>query len=249
MLGLGEFTTELEEIHYSPGYITELEQKIQSLERQNQGLKEFKLETERLQMELAHVTTLKDTYEEKYNEVSMKLLYIDDDDSGIFSESEQVKTLNQKVAILLHANQDLLKEVKESKEANLLIAKEKQELQSKIQKLLEIPNQKPGKILTFEAFTQYSEETFGDSSQNFNKSSMCEKNTSISPLPQRPSMGNKGKPFIICPSPSAFIANSPKSTIERPSPSMPSPKLKHLKKKSHYFPSFLRKPVKKSIVT
>lgn len=112
MFGVSDFTTELEDIQYSPGYVNELEQKIKSLELDNAALFRYKKECERLDIELKHVMTLKDTYEEKYNEASMKLICIDDDDDSLlFSENEQIKTLNEKIAILLHANEDLRKEI------------------------------------------------------------------------------------------------------------------------------------------
>lgn len=113
MFAVSDFTTELEDIQYSPGYVNELEQKIKSLEIDNAALFRYKRECERLDIELKHVMTLKDTYEEKYNEASMKLICIDDDDddSLLFGENEQIKTLNEKILILLHANEDLRKEI------------------------------------------------------------------------------------------------------------------------------------------
>ena len=73
---------------------------------------------------------LKDAYEEKYDEANLKLLFIDDD-SMIFSESEQIKTLNQKIIVLLHANEDLRKEIEENKVFTKEILNERDELLTK----------------------------------------------------------------------------------------------------------------------
>lgn len=116
MNGFNDFTTELEDIHYSPGYVNELENRVKSLEQENLVMIGFKKECDKLNMELKHVMTLKDTYEEKYNEASIKLICIDDDDSLLFSETEQLKSLNEKIAILLHANKDLRKEIELNQE-------------------------------------------------------------------------------------------------------------------------------------
>ena len=130
MYGISDFATEFEEIHYSPGYISELEHKIKFLEKENNSLTEYKLESERLKLELQQMNELKDAYEEKYDEANLKLLFIDDD-SMIFSESEQIKTLNQKIIVLLHANEDLRKEIEENKVFTKEILNERDELLTK----------------------------------------------------------------------------------------------------------------------
>ena len=125
MYGVSDFTTELEDIHYSPGYVNDLETKIKSLEQENSTLFGYMKECDKLNMELKHVMTLKDTYEEKYNEASIKLICIDDDDNLLFSETEQLKSLNEKIALLLHANKDLRKEIESSQENLEKIGKER----------------------------------------------------------------------------------------------------------------------------
>ena len=244
MYGLSDFTTELEDIHYSPGYITELEHKIQFLEKQGQLCREYKLENDRLQMELHHITTLKDTYEEKYNEASMKLLYIEDDDSMIFSESEQINTLNQKIAILLHANQDLLQEIEEYKHTNESITKEKTilELQNaKLEHQLMLLTKQPKTLPTRSLCN--SETSFIEIlSQKFNRENTeysmqykrfhSEEATSISPFPKRASVGARMPKNHLALSTTQLMrsTNTPKPPQESTSPTLPSPKLKHLTK-------------------
>ena len=65
----------------------------------------------------------------------MKLIYIEDDDSLIFTESEQIKNMNEKVQILVHANEDLRKEVETSKAESVKL---KQELNNYKKKLTNI---------------------------------------------------------------------------------------------------------------
>ena len=264
MNGISDFTTELEEIQYSPGYINELEHKIQFLEKQNKCYKEYKLEAERLQMELKHITTLKETYEEKYNEASMKLLYIEDDDSIIFSESEQVKTLNQKVSILLHANQDLLKEIEENKKWIQEITNERDLLKDSIKKLqnsikalelqvetkefqaIDASNKSQSKLISEEDSHSQIKIDLESSLKLFKKVSIEEPEKKSASPEQKNSARNSFKcnTLAISVSPVARSMNTPKLAIGRFSPSRQSPKLKHLKKKSQYIPSFLRKPSK-----
>lgn len=139
MYGINDFTTELEEVHYSPMYITELEKKIKVLEQKNSELFQFKIQCEKLSLELKHITNLKETYEEKYNEASLKLLYLNDEDSFIFTETEQLKTLNQKCSIFMHANEDLQKEIEDLK---AIIEQLNDELQVERLKVKILPSKK-----------------------------------------------------------------------------------------------------------
>ena len=132
---LSDFKPDLLDVQYSPGYLKELEHKIKQLEHQNDILQSYKSECDRLNMELKHISTLKDTYEEKYNEASMKLIYIEDDDSLIFTESEQIKNMNEKVQILVHANEDLRKEVETSKTESIKLKQEIDNYKEKIKKI------------------------------------------------------------------------------------------------------------------
>jgi hypothetical protein len=127
-----DFTTELEDVQYSPAYVTDLERKIKILEAKNAELNQNKLECEKLFLELRRMTSLKESFEEKYNEASMKLLYMDDDESFMFNEAEQIRNLNQKLSILVHANQDLQEEVHELKDWNQRIIDENSLLKEKI---------------------------------------------------------------------------------------------------------------------
>lgn len=131
MYSINDFTTELEDIHYSPMYITELEKKIKVLEHKNSELVRYKIQCEKLVLELNHIKNLKETFEEKYNQATLKLLYMDDEDSISFRESEQVKNLNQKCSIFMHANQDLKKEIEDLKAQNEKLNEEIRLLNSK----------------------------------------------------------------------------------------------------------------------
>ena len=73
-----------------------------------------------------------------------------------------------------------------------------------------------------------------------------EEATSISPFPKRASVGARMPKNHLALSTTQLMrsTNTPKPPQESTSPTLPSPKLKHLKKRSHYFPSFLRKPTK-----
>lgn len=259
MYAINDFTTELEDIQYSPGYTSELEHRIHALEQQNAMLKDYKFEAERLEMELKHVTTLKDTYEEKYNEASMKLLYIEDDDSLIFSETEQVKTLNQKISILLHANDDLRHEIEQQKDSISRITKERDYFRDQ---LLEIERKSKTLPQARESVLERRPETcfadldlkkpedFLNDSKNYE--SLIEKpkdlmpeimsKTSTSPTTfKSPRSSMKNMALTISLSPVARSMNTPKLK-EKTAVSRQSPKLKHSKKKSQYIPSFLRKP-------
>ena len=131
MSATNDFTTELEDVNFSPAYVAEIEKKIKSLEGKNEELLQVKLECEKLSLELIYMTRLKEEYEEKYNEASIKLLYLDDDESFMFREDERINSLNQKLSILVHANQDLRDEIQELKKWNQRIIDENLELKEK----------------------------------------------------------------------------------------------------------------------
>jgi hypothetical protein len=274
MHAISDFATELEEVHYSPGYIAELEQKINSLEHQNNCLKQYQLESEKFKLELKEMTSLKEEYEQRYEEASIKLLCIEDDDSLIFSETEQMKTLNQKISILIHANEDLRKELEKSYLSNKKITEERNEFKNRIsqlEKLLGDLNQtktldrnfidgctvigKDQESRIFEILFKTEDQKISQDhvaetpKKSFTREISMENlnKNSLSPIFEkspRSSMNNNILKISV--SPLARNINTPKLSRGRVSPFRTSPKLKHSKKKSQYMPSFMRKPFKVS---
>jgi chromosome segregation ATPase len=71
---------------------------IQKLKQENSSLKtSFVKEISALQMELAQISALKSIYEEKYNELKLKLAYSESSLNEKFQESLLIKSLNQKI--------------------------------------------------------------------------------------------------------------------------------------------------------
>ena len=252
MYAINDFATELEEVHYSTMYVTDLEKKIKILEQKNSELYQYKIQCERLSLELKHVTNLKESYEEKYNEASMKLLYMDDEDSFIFTETEQVKTLNQKCSIFMHANEDLKIEIEDLK---AIVERLNDELH------LERSRGKVAQVKTCEKSTNTFgiEEILVDKAQIFNvrKSTKVGKREYLIDDPIKSSsifltrdVSDKCfSTFSVSPfgrtTSTPFIANSKKLGQNRGTARSP----KGSKLKARYVPSFLRKTSSKKLCT
>ncbi|CAG9333053.1 unnamed protein product [Blepharisma stoltei] len=107
---------------YSPSILKQLEQQNAILEEENKQLRAtsyLKGELEKTRTELIRMTSLKEQFEEKYNEMAVKCMYLEIEDSMIYDENEQITLLNKKIEMLMHANEDLRKEAKKSKEEAL----------------------------------------------------------------------------------------------------------------------------------
>lgn len=102
------------EIRYSPGYVKQIEQQLAILEEENRYLKlrsGFKSELDGVKMELMQMTSLKEQFEEKFNEMAAKCMFLEIEDSMIYDENEQISQQNKKIELLIHANEDLHKEL------------------------------------------------------------------------------------------------------------------------------------------
>ena len=109
-----DFNPSFTECHYSASYIKELEKKVAYLKEENRHLKSYSnlvSEVDRLKLELKHETSLREKYEQKYNNAYAKLIYLENEDSLVYEENEQISTLNQKVDMLVKANEQLQNEI------------------------------------------------------------------------------------------------------------------------------------------
>ena len=109
---------------------------IQKLKQENSTLKNnFVKEISALQMELAQLSAIKSIYEEKYNEIKLKLAYSESSLNEKFQESLLIKSLNMQIK----SHEDEIKQFEEQKILmNNAIGKFKEdnlELRRKIDKL------------------------------------------------------------------------------------------------------------------
>ena len=90
--------------------VSDIERRLMILEEENKQLRDlgfFKSEVERLKLELDYAESLKHKYRNMYNDAAVKLMYLQNTDSMIFEEDDQIVNLNKKVEMLVSANEDL----------------------------------------------------------------------------------------------------------------------------------------------
>ena len=111
----------------------EMQGKFARLEDENRRLKALmplKAEADRLRRELDQANTLKSAYEERYNEVAVRLAGLDqsEDSSVLIDDSEKRSDLAKKVELFKHANADLVTHIAETAAALEAIQKERDSL-------------------------------------------------------------------------------------------------------------------------
>ena len=115
----------------------EMQGKFTSLEEENRRLKALiplKAEADRLRRELEQASTLKSAYEERYNEIAVRLAGLDqsDDSSVMIDDSEKRSDLVKKVELFKHANADLVTHIAETAAALEAIQKERDSLRDEL---------------------------------------------------------------------------------------------------------------------
>lgn len=115
----------------------EMQGKFTRLEDENRRLKALiplKAEADRLRRDLDQANTLKSAYEERYNEVAVRLAGLDqsDDSSVLIDDSEKRSDLAKKVELFKHANADLVTHIAETATALEVIQRERDSLRDNL---------------------------------------------------------------------------------------------------------------------
>lgn len=111
----------------------DIQSKFTRLEDDNRRLKALmplKAEADKLHRELEQASTLKSAYEERYNEVAVRLAGLDqsEDSSVIIDDGEKKSDLAKKIELFKHANADLVTHITETAAALQALQRERDTL-------------------------------------------------------------------------------------------------------------------------